>query len=672
MSIHLTKSNKLSLLAIFLLLAFSAQSTVAGDDWTIIRSENFQMVGNAKEKELRRVAVKLEQFRYAFNQLFPKMKFNSPIPTNVVVFKDEKSFKNFKPQSDGKRRDWVAGYFQPGEDVNYIVLSAEGERAQTYRTIFHEYTHFLINNNFGKSNVPPWLNEGYAEYFEHMLIEKDKKITLGGLNGNHLRLLARTELIPLETFFEIDYYSLNRQTSDGVGVFYAQAWALMHYFWHSNEGRGRRDEMNRFLTMILNGEPPKQSFERAFQTDYQTVENELKKYVRQRSYKTLIFTSKTDLEIETQLTVAPLDEGEAKAFQGDLLYHANRIDEAAAYLDEAIRIKPQSSLANTALGLVRMKQKDFPAARRHLEKAVQLDPDNYAVHYNYAYVLSREGMNQRGFAASFEAKADQLMRASLRRAIALNPDFSESYNLFAFISLIQNTDLDESIEMLKKALRIAPGNQWYLLRMSELYLRKEEFANARKIAQSVYRSASDNQLRGYAQNTLRTIDDFQSRAEMIREKPEASTRSYVITTDKPMTEEEIRALQKEMMNKSINRMLRQPQSGEKRITGFIIGISCEKKNIEYSVKTPEGEVVVLTSQTFQNLHLAAYNVNLIGLQFACDASFPDNLAVISYLPKKGKNTPVAGEIVSIEMVPNDFQLTKSGAGHSKNNRSGKP
>ena len=206
-----------SLISIFIL---STQYEVfAKDDWTMVRSENFQMVGNAKEKDLRRVALKLEQFRYAFTQLFPKLKFNSSIPTNVVVFKNEKSFKDFKPVDEGKRRDWVAGYFQPGEDVNYIVLSTEGEKEQTYRIIFHEYTHFLINNNLGKSNVPPWVNEGYAEYFENMLIEKDKEVTLGGLNGNHLRLLSQTKLIPLETFFNIDYYSLNRQTSDGVGVF---------------------------------------------------------------------------------------------------------------------------------------------------------------------------------------------------------------------------------------------------------------------------------------------------------------------------------------------------------------------------------------------------------------------------------------------------------------------
>jgi hypothetical protein len=39
------------------------------------------MIGNANEKEIRNVALKLEQFREVFTRLFPNIRFNTPVPT---------------------------------------------------------------------------------------------------------------------------------------------------------------------------------------------------------------------------------------------------------------------------------------------------------------------------------------------------------------------------------------------------------------------------------------------------------------------------------------------------------------------------------------------------------------------------------------------------------------
>src|SRR5215207_2087703 len=188
------------ILIVCALVAAASPVASAKDEWLRIQSKNFQLVGNASEKDLLRAATKLEQFRRVFTQLFPRMNFNSPIPTRVVVFRDKKAYEQFRVI------EWAAGYFQPGDDVNYIVLTAEGSETQNYTTIFHEYTHFLIDNSLGRSKIPPWFNEGIAEYYEQFLIENDQKVTLGGLNNAHLQLLSRNPLIPFESFFATDYY----------------------------------------------------------------------------------------------------------------------------------------------------------------------------------------------------------------------------------------------------------------------------------------------------------------------------------------------------------------------------------------------------------------------------------------------------------------------------------
>ena len=151
----------LALLLCFLVLNPPVAS--AKDNWISVKSKNFLLIGNASEKQIKQVAGRLEQFREVFTKVFPHMKFNTPVPTTVVVFKSRNAYKVFGPPNSG-------GYFQGGVDVNYIALSTEryGPPGQdddgVFNIIFHEYTHLLVKNTF--KNAPAWFNEGLAVNYE--------------------------------------------------------------------------------------------------------------------------------------------------------------------------------------------------------------------------------------------------------------------------------------------------------------------------------------------------------------------------------------------------------------------------------------------------------------------------------------------------------------------------
>ena len=236
--------KKLHLAALFLLLL--SLNAFAKDDWIQVRSKNFFLIGNASEKDIRKVATRLEQFRETFRLVFNKSNLTSPIQTNVVVFKSDSSYKPFKPKrADGKTDNFVAGYFMPGEDVNYITLSTEGEDADTFGTIFHEYVHFIVNTNFGKSEVPPWFNEGLAEYYQTFQIEDDQKVKLGLPQSGHLALLQQAPMVPLEQLFRITNYQLHQTGDHSRSIFYAESWALIHYLLQS----GKTEGLGKFLDL---------------------------------------------------------------------------------------------------------------------------------------------------------------------------------------------------------------------------------------------------------------------------------------------------------------------------------------------------------------------------------------------------------------------------------------
>ena len=349
-----------------------ALTTAARDEWVEVRSKNFRFVGDASEKDIRLVAMRLEHFRETFRQSFADVNFNSPIPLNVVVFKSGESLHEFNlTDEDEKKNGSAAGHFQDGEEIKYIVVSIEDEKPADYRAVFNQYVHLLVNDNLGRSNVQPWLNEGLAEYFEAVQIETDQKTTLGNLNDDYSLALQQNKLIPFEAFFNTDYYSLHKQGNHGAGLFYAQARAFMHYLIQSDNA-ARAGQLNKFIQLAASGKNQKYAFADAFQTDYQTMEVDFKKYIEQKSFRRAVTKLENKLSFNAELQTAPISEAETKIILGDLLYQSDRLTEAAAMFESALTLDANSSLANSSLGLVKMRQGKSVEAVKLLEKAVAL------------------------------------------------------------------------------------------------------------------------------------------------------------------------------------------------------------------------------------------------------------------------------------------------------------
>lgn len=651
------KITTLIIVFVFLLIGLQQTPAEAKDTWTKVKSDNFTLIGNASEKSIFDVATKLEQFRYVFAQLFPEMSSKSPIPTTVVVFKNEGSFNDYK------NIKWAAGYFQPGSDINYIALHTGGEKTNLYSTIFHEYIHFLVDNNIGKSRIPPWFNEGIAEYYERFKIEKDQIVTLGDINSNHLLSLQRSKLIPFEQFFMIDSYSLHQQGSHGANIFYAQAWALIHYLIQGNGG-ARNSELNDFLNRIINGEEPEKAFPLAFKSDYAAMEKELEKYVRQNRYKTSLATFKRKLIFENEMKSFPMSESEANSNLGDLLYNLRRYDEAEAKLKQALSVDPLDSMANATMGMLKMRQEKYTEAESYLEKAANAESVNYRIYYQYAYVLSHESGDSIAGAISADKKGK--VRNALKKAIGLNPSFPPSYDLMAYLSLRTGDDTDEGIEYLMKALQLSPGNQSYMLNLANLYLQKRDIEKAMPIVESVYKTAEEGGLRNYAAQLLESLRGYQNQLAKAKEEGyEVKTeddmsvrlmRRRAGDSEEQLTPKEEKARDRDFQNQSINRMMRKPASeDEKRFLGYLSKIECKNGSVTYTINSKD-EPIKLESKNFASLELMAFKREMTEFEVGCNSVTKNLLVVATYRPKTGLKPGIIGTLVAIEFVPDDFVL----------------
>src|SRR5688572_14297099 len=278
------------LLSVFLTVSLvSNGATVAAqtrDNWRSVRTNNLFVIGNADPERLRQVAAWLEFFHSAFARLVSRNVIDASVPTTVIVFRDEASFVPFKPLYQGRPAN-VAGFFQPGDDVNYIALSLDPSERDPFSTAFHEYVHLHLKDNV--PGVPLWLNEGLAEFYGSMQFSGGEAL-LGAPLAHYIQLLRGHEMLPLTTLFSTGSNSPHYNEQDKSGIFYGQSWALVHYLMLGG-GAGRQDQFKRFLQQVGRGDAPAKALEDSFGMSIAVVENELKAYIRRGDFSAMRIAS---------------------------------------------------------------------------------------------------------------------------------------------------------------------------------------------------------------------------------------------------------------------------------------------------------------------------------------------------------------------------------------------
>ena len=638
-------------LFLFVFVLVGPSRVQAKDNWTRVNSKNFTLIGNAGEKEMRQVATRLEQFRDVFTRLFSSAKFDTPVPTTVIVFKSMGAYKPFNPGNN-------AGYFQPGEDVNYITLTTEATQ-NPFSVIYHEYVHLLVENTTG--NMPAWFNEGLAEYYSTFSIEEDRKVHLGELIPYHLETLREGKLYPLRSLFAVDHYSPEYNEGSKRGIFYAESWALVHYLILGNGGQ-RLPQLGKFIELLNANVAVDEAARQAFQTDLDTLQKEFKKYIEGHTFRMQIATFERKLEFDNEITSAPVSEAEAQAYLGDLQLHTNQLKDAETRLQQALALDPKLTMAQASLGIVRMRQSRFDEAKGALREAVNANSNNYLTHYYYAYVVSREGMDSASMVRDYSAESAGIMRAELKKAIALKPDFPGSYSLLAFVNMVTGEQLDESIELLKHALALSPGKQDLSIHLAQIYLRQQKFDLARQTLEPL-RNAKDRRYQQQAVMLLDSIKRYEGQmaqynagsASSDSGRPALRRKDETVTTG---NEEKEEAPSSE--NDYLRESLRPLAAGEQRVQGTFLKLDCDSKGVAYFSIQAADRVYRIRSTALHQVQLTAYTPAPANISCGPRKS-PENV-VLTFRPAsdpKDTKAKIDGDAIAVELVPKDFTLKKN-------------
>jgi tetratricopeptide (TPR) repeat protein len=632
----------IALSCVVLSVLLPQQRVLAKESWTSVQSKNFFLVGNGSEKDIKQVAIRLEQFREVFTHLFPRMRFNSPIPTTVVVFKSESSFRPFKPGPN------LVGYFQPGQDVNYISMTTELQGTQDpYNVIFHEYTHLLVNNTL--SNAPLWFNEGLAEYYSTFAITNDQKFELGKAIANHVFLLRDSKMLPLRTLFEVDHKSPHYNERNKQSIFYAESWALMHYLIIGKEGR--LDQLAKFIDLLQTKMSKEEAFKQAFQMTFEAMEKELHNYVKQDRYNIVEGHFQRKLETDKGMQTAPISEAEAQAYMGDLLLHSNRKD-SETYLQKALTLDPNLPLANAAMGMAKLHDGKPAEALANLDRAVQANSQNYLVHYYYAFALSRQTRDPSHPTSGLTPETYVRIRAELLKAIELRPDYPASYSLLCFVALITGDHLEEARTLVTNAIKTSPGRSDLVFMLGQLYLRTGDYKQARQLLEQVTKSNAEEDMRQNAQMFLNQLTSMETQAEEY--KRNSSLRETVVASVSTDVNSSTPQVSQTDSSSWLREVLRPPRDGETQLQATLLRIECDAKGIVFVVKSGE-RTLRLRTATFDGMEITTYNPD-VKADITCGIRKPEDPVVVCFIPQVDKRNRTDGLIKSVEFVPASFRL----------------
>ena len=381
--------------------------------WVYLEAENFYVLSDAKEEEAIEIVREMENFKYFLGYILKHGQNPLPEKVSVLAAKNQSSFKSIGIPNG------YAGLFLGGYAKSILVRcdgfipSSKDKYNYGRSTVLHELVHLFLHNTSAEFAIPPWYDEGIAEYFS-TYYEKDGNAIVGSVRvmRNRFRSLFKPsgafKNFDTESLFKTtrkEMYTGNRSISHFLSMdeFYARSFIVVSYLFGDNS---RREKLSNYLSSLKKGLSVDESFEKAFKMTFGEFDQEVDGYIQGRS-KILTFNlKKTGIEFpDIEYKKHEISKEDALAFlfkkismlSDNLLGDGNYdkficdmerlnpglIDNTIEQIEDDIKNKEQL----LTVGMICLRAHRHREAIEIYKKALLLDQNDAYVLNNYAWIL---------------------------------------------------------------------------------------------------------------------------------------------------------------------------------------------------------------------------------------------------------------------------------------------
>jgi Flp pilus assembly protein TadD len=463
--------------------------------------------------------------------------------------------------------------------------------ADTYRIVYHEYTHLLLRH--AGYRVPVWFNEGLAELFSTADVGRDE-VRIGALIPAHIGTLRDQRMLDLQTLTAVDHRSPFYNERGKTGIFYAQSWALVHML---NFAPEYRSGVANFVEMILAGEDAVSAFRQAFGKAPAAVIQDLKAYLASGRFEGLRFgAQKLNVQSIKSEPVTSVDTALALA---DLLATIGKIDAARLAFGKLEAAYPDRPDVLLALGQFAVRLEDFSGARQYLERSIHAGSTSPRVFYEYAIVLRNLGEPQ------------ALVVDNLTRAVRLDDRFFEGQYYLGSLHL-QAERFIPAIQHLKRATELQPSRLGVWESLAVAFHKAGSKEDARAAATTARRLASG--------------PEDAARIDALLDLIESDVDKIVVAPP----------------GKKADASAAAPPIS--RVDGVLTQVDCLGKRARLHIAVPGGKVLLLVTNAGS---VRLWGAGVTQTELACGPSSPRPV-LVEYRPEIHATYGTAGSVISVD------------------------
>jgi len=249
------------------LTASLLSATVAHAEWLKAETDHFIVYGDTSEASLRRYARKVERFDALLRTYYP-IQTEYEIPKLEIFMADGRRDMN---QVSPGISEGVAGYYSPNSGRIYAVVDTRSRMGDV--VVYHEYAHHFMFQMRANA-YPSWFVEGFAEYYSTADVDEDH-IQFGLHNPGRMNSLT----VGGNTWADMEDVLKWRLTASGrypAHLYYAQAWAMTHYFMSTPE---RTQMLGRYLAGVVGGEDSVVAMQTATGRTPDELQSDIRRYL---------------------------------------------------------------------------------------------------------------------------------------------------------------------------------------------------------------------------------------------------------------------------------------------------------------------------------------------------------------------------------------------------------
>lgn len=453
------------------------------DKWRCYETPHFELFSRADDADSRELLESLELLHAMFLET-ARIRARMPLPVTIYYFRDEDAFLPYVPAAM-RSEERTAAFYLRRPDRAVIVVSPTWGSDWARRLIFHEYIHHMTA--IAGDDPPLWYAEGVAELFS-TIKENSDGLEYGESIPEHLQELRKEKMMPLAALFATDHTSGAYNEDKRAGMFYAESWAFMHYWYCGNlkltpERLRLRDRFFEYIrSETEKGDPEvrRQLFEQALGRNYATMARDLESYVERGTYYRFK-VPRPKIASRESYVVRPVSRDEIRRQLATLDLRVNRSPLAKLALLDAISRNPADYIAYETLGMDAAIDGNDNEARDRWNQALAAGSTNPAIFHELAAIEDRTWFSRFDLDFRLPAAAAERLRNLLHRSIESAPDQSQAYEILAWVEAAVEKPSAKEINLVQQHVGAMSDKNRTLLALAVIRVRVGDFKTARTI-----------------------------------------------------------------------------------------------------------------------------------------------------------------------------------------------